>query len=61
LTASTWPDGIVPVVHYSEPKEGNKPQAHADYIKEIPDTYGVDVDIMVEAKAKELAILPFIK
>ncbi len=61
LAASTWPDEITPVVHYSEPKEGNKPQAHADYIKEIPDTYGVDVDIMVEAKAKELAILPFIK
>jgi UV DNA damage endonuclease len=61
LAASTWPDGITPVVHYSEPKEGNKPQAHADYIKEIPDTYEVDVDIMVEAKAKELAILPFIK
>ncbi len=61
LAASTWPDGITPIVHYSEPKEGNKPQAHADYIKEIPDTYGVDVDIMVEAKAKELAILPFIK
>ena len=61
LAASTWPEGITPVVHYSEPKEGNKPQAHADYIKEIPDTYGIDVDIMVEAKAKELAILPFIK
>ena len=61
LAASTWPDGITPIVHYSEPKEGNKPQAHADYIKQIPDTYGVDVDIMVEAKAKELAILPFIK
>ncbi|MEY4334156.1 MAG: damage repair endonuclease UvsE [Bacteroidota bacterium] len=61
LAASTWPEGITPVVHYSEPKEGNKPQAHADYIKMIPNTYGVDVDIMVEAKAKELAILPFIK
>jgi UV DNA damage endonuclease len=61
LAYSTWPEGITPIVHYSEPKEGNKPQAHADYIKEIPDTYGVDVDIMVEAKAKELAILPFIK
>lgn len=61
LASTTWPDGITPVVHYSEPKEGNKPQAHADYIKEIPETYGVDVDIMVEAKAKELAILPFIK
>jgi len=61
LAASTWPDGITPVVHYSEAKEGSKPQAHADYIKEIPQTYGVDVDIMVEAKAKELSILPFIK
>ena len=61
LAASTWPEGITPIVHYSEAREGNKPQAHADYIKEIPDTYGVDVDIMVEAKAKELAILPFIK
>ena len=61
LAVSTWPRGITPVVHYSESKEGNKPQAHSDYIKELPNTYGFDVDIMVEAKAKELAILPFIK
>ena len=60
LAASTWPDSITPVVHYSEPKEGNKPQAHADYIKQLPETYGLDIDVMVEAKAKELAILPFI-
>jgi UV DNA damage repair endonuclease len=43
--------------------EGNeklKPQAHSDYINSIPNTYGKDVDIMVEAKAKELSILPFI-
>jgi hypothetical protein len=25
----------------------------------LPNTYELDVDIMVEAKAKELAILPF--
>ena len=66
LAVSTWPDGITPIVHYSESKalheenEKLKPQAHSDYINEIPDTYGMDVDIMVEAKAKELAILPFI-
>ena len=30
------------------------------YINSIPNTYGNDVDIMVEAKAKELSILPFI-
>jgi UV DNA damage endonuclease len=61
LAASTWPTGITPVVHYSESKEGSKPQAHSDYIKQLPNTYGINVDIMVEAKAKELAILPFIK
>ena len=61
VAASTWPHGITPVVHYSESKEGSKPQAHSDYIKSLPNTYGINVDIMVEAKAKELAILPFIK
>ncbi len=61
LAATTWSDGITQEVHYSEPREGNKPQAHADYIKQLPETYGLDIDIMVEAKAKELAILPFIK
>jgi UV DNA damage endonuclease len=61
LAVSTWPRGITPVVHYSESKEGSKPQAHSDYIKQLPNTYGINVDIMVEAKAKELAILPFIK
>ena len=67
LAISTWPKGITPVVHYSESKslhESNdkiKPQAHSDYITKIPNTYGNDVDIMVEAKAKELSILPHIK
>ena len=66
LALSTWPKDITQIVHYSESKmlhEGNeklKPQAHSDYINSIPDTYGNDVDIMVEAKAKELSILPFI-
>ena len=66
LAISTWPKGIKPIVHYSESKalhEGNeslKPQAHSDYINDLPDLYGNDVDVMVEAKAKELSILPFI-
>ena len=66
LAASTWGD-IKPVVHYSESKslhESNdklKPQAHSDYISEVPNTYGLDVDIMVEAKAKELSILEYIQ
>jgi UV DNA damage endonuclease len=67
LAAETWPKGIKQLVHYSESKalhEGDtkqKPQAHSDYINSLPNTYGLDLDIMVEAKAKELAILPFIK
>jgi len=65
LAMSTWPDGITPVVHYSssKPKEtGNpkdKPQAHADYILEEINTYGYDIDIMLECKAKELALLEY--
>ena len=67
LAATTWPKDITPIVHYSESKalhENNskeKPQAHSDYINSLPNTYELDVDIMVEAKAKELAILPYIK
>ena len=66
LAMTSWPEGITPEVHYSESKalhEENsklKPQAHSDYIKELPNLYGNVVDVMVEAKAKELAILPFI-
>jgi UV DNA damage endonuclease len=61
LAMTTWPKGIRPVTHYSESKMGSKPQAHSDYIERIPETYGNIIDIMVEAKAKELAILKFIK
>jgi UV DNA damage endonuclease len=66
LAATTWPKGIKQEVHYSESKalhENNpkeKPQAHSLYINELPNTYGLDLDVMVEAKGKELAILPFI-
>jgi len=67
LAISTWPDDIVPVVHYSESRseeqldEKIRPQAHSDLIKQLPNTYGHNVDIMVEAKHKELAIEGFIK
>jgi len=60
LAMSTWPKDITPAVHYSESKEGSKPQAHSDYIKRLPETYGNVVDIMVEAKQKDLSILKFI-
>ncbi len=63
LAATTWPTGITQEVHYSESKalhENNpkeKPQAHSKYINNLPNTYGLDIDIMLECKAKELALL----
>jgi UV DNA damage endonuclease len=60
LAITTWPKGITPAVHYSESKMGSKPQAHSDYIERLPETYGNIIDIMVEAKQKDLAILKFI-
>lgn len=64
LALSTWPDDVKPLVHYSESKslhendDSIKDQAHSDYINNLPNTYGHDIDVMVESKAKELAILP---
>jgi UV DNA damage endonuclease len=60
LAVSTW-NSIKPIVHYSESKALNenlkvKPQAHSDYIFNKIDTYGLDLDIMVEAKQKELTV-----
>jgi UV DNA damage endonuclease len=66
LAVSTWPKDIKPIVHYSESKAlhendtKQKPQAHSEFINSLPNTYGIEVDCMVEAKAKELAILPFL-
>ena len=62
LAISTWPKGITPVVHYSESRskerldESIKPQAQSDYVYDYINTYGHDIDIMVEAKHKELAV-----
>jgi len=62
MAISTWPDGIVPAVHYSESRskeqldESIRPQAHSDYVYDYIDNYGNDIDIMIEAKHKELAV-----
>ena len=64
VAISTW-NNITPVVHYSESRnieqedDKIKPQAHSDYVYDYIDTYGNRVDIMVEAKAKELAVLKY--
>jgi len=65
VAISTWPTDIIPVVHYSESRnieqedDKIKPQAHSDYVYDYINTYGNEVDIMVEAKHKELAVLKY--
>lgn len=60
----TW-EGFceIPKVHYSESKPNARPQAHSDYIREeipaLSDT--IQYDVMIEAKAKDLALLEYRK
>jgi UV DNA damage endonuclease len=61
MAISTWPKGITPIVHVSEPRDENNFRAHHDYVVNYIDTYGYDVDIMMEAKAKDLAVLEYNK
>ena len=66
LAASTW-NGITPVVHLSESRreeQGDakiKEQAHSDYIYNPVNNYGVNYDMMLECKKKELALLKYRK
>lgn len=61
MAITTWPNGITPIVHISEPRDEKNFRAHHDYVLSYIDTYGYDVDIMMEAKAKELAVLEYNK
>ena len=62
LAYSTW--DVKPLFHYSSCRKTHedptcKAQAHADYIYEKINDYGMAVDIDVEAKAKDIAILKY--
>ena len=62
LAFSTWIGfSEIPKVHYSESRPDARPQAHSDYLKEsIPDLSDhTEYDIMIEAKAKDLALLEY--
>ena len=64
MALSTWGD-IKPVTHYSESRRDEQEdktirvQAHSDYVYDKIEMYGNDFDIMVEAKCKNLASIPF--
>lgn len=63
LTAfKTWP--VKPTFHYSSSrKEYENPEAkkeaHSDWVHETINTYGKDVDIILETKMKELSLLKY--
>jgi len=61
---STWPRGVRPVVHWSEPPEcpvrgRTHPYAHSNFVYGPMNLYGRenDVDVMIESKAREVALL----
>jgi UV DNA damage endonuclease len=63
---STWPAGITPIVHYSSSRKKYEDAlvsevAHADYIYQYIDLHGQQTDVMIEAKAKERAVLRYLQ
>jgi UV DNA damage endonuclease len=64
LSASTWGE-ITPLQHYSSSKALYEDssvinRSHADYIYEIIPDYGIEADVEIEAKAKDLAVLRYL-
>ena len=61
--AATWPGRRTPKLHYSEQDSSKKPGAHsvyadADAFRRFVAAVGLDdFDVMLECKAKELALL----
>jgi UV DNA damage endonuclease len=60
----TW--DVKPMFHYSSSRRENEDptarrEAHADYVYERITTYGKDVDIILEAKMKEKALMKYLK
>lgn len=64
LALATWPDGVVPKIHWSSPRDGPNPRAHADHVDAEAfaeflrgPAAGLRFDVMLEAKAKDQALL----
>jgi UV DNA damage endonuclease len=64
LSFSTW-GGIKPLTHMSSSRKLEDKKAvstaHADYIYEKIQTFGLDFDTEIEAKAKDLAVIKYRK
>lgn len=61
----TWPEEITPITHYSESRRLHtlttedvaRPQAHSEYVSQIPQWLINNSSVMVEANAKERAVV----
>lgn len=65
LASTTWPKDVKQLCHYSSAKQIYEDstvmnRAHADYIYDEINTYGLPLDIELEAKAKDLAVFKYI-
>jgi UV DNA damage endonuclease len=60
LAAETW-DDVRPMTHYSEPAclrdPTVRPQAHAEFVADLPEWLAANSDVMIEADGKERAVL----
>ena len=67
MASTTWPEGIAQCCHYSESRrkeqldESIRPQAHSDMVYDKINTYGLNPDIVIEAKLKEQSIFNYAK
>jgi UV DNA damage endonuclease len=66
LCLSTWPEGIPAITHYSDSRKDHedplcKEVAHSDWIHNKIPTYGMDFDLELEVKMKEVALLEYDK
>lgn len=61
MAAISWPTNIRPIVHHSESRnDGSRVQAHSDrYTKPFMNPCNIPVDIMLECKHKEQALLEY--
>lgn len=65
IAAETW-GNVTPLFHYSESKNLNEhvdgnPRAHSDYAFKRINDYGLNIDIDLETKAKELAYFKYME
>jgi len=61
----TWPDDTRPIIHYSESRRLHEadptvsPRNHSDYVQGPIQLHGNTVDVMIEAKMKEQAVMQY--